>query len=360
MELRKTRMFEPDYRHVVEAAYNRPAARLPLYEHGIDPLVMEKILGVKFYHLWTGTLAGKRAYHRQFNRFHLAMGYDVVPFERGLCSLVQGGRGLTGAQPGIVRDRAEFERYPWDRGVERYFAQWDDDFSLMAEEMPPGMKAIGGVGNGIFEMAQDLAGYEGLCMMRADDPELYAQLFRAVGDMSVAVWRQFLERYGSVFAVFRFGDDLGYKASTMLAPADIRTHIVPQYRRIVELVHAYGGPFLLHSCGNIFAVMEDMISTVGIDAKHSNEDEIAPFTDWVERYGARIGNFGGIDMDQLCRLTPGEVERSVREIIERVEGRGGIAISSGNSIPDYVPVENYLAMVRAVRAHRGEKGGFPA
>ena len=109
-------MFEPDYRHAIEAAYNRPAARLPLYEHGIDPRVMEKILGVKFYHLWGGPMEQKREYHRQFNRFHLAMGYDVVPFERGLCSLVQGGHGLTGAKPGIVRDRAEFDGPPAQDG----------------------------------------------------------------------------------------------------------------------------------------------------------------------------------------------------------------------------------------------------
>ena len=25
--------FQPDYRHIVDAAYNREAARLPLYEH---------------------------------------------------------------------------------------------------------------------------------------------------------------------------------------------------------------------------------------------------------------------------------------------------------------------------------------
>ncbi len=349
-------MFEPDYRQIVEAARNRPAARLPLYEHGIDPRVMERILGVRFFHLWQGTPEERRQYHHQFNAFHLAMGYDVVPFERGLCSLVQGGQGLTGAKPGIVRNRQEFDRYPWDTGVERYFARWEEDFCLMAEEMPAGMKAIGGVGNGIFEMVQDLAGYEGLCMMRVDDPELYTELFRAVGDMSVAVWSAFLRRHGSAFAVLRFGDDLGYKASTLLPPLDIRRHVVPQYQRIVELVHAFGAPFLLHSCGNIFGVMEEMILVVGIDAKHSNEDEIAPFAEWVERYGDRIGNFGGIDMDRLCRLPPAEIERSVRHIIERVEGHGGIAISSGNSIPEYVPVENYLAMVRAVRRHRGEKG----
>ena len=33
--------------------------------------------------------------------------------------------------------------------------------------MPEGMKAIGGVGYGIFECVQDLVGYEDLCYMRA-------------------------------------------------------------------------------------------------------------------------------------------------------------------------------------------------
>ncbi|MDR1030283.1 MAG: hypothetical protein LBL76_05370 [Treponema sp.] len=47
-----------------------------------------------------------------------------------------------------------------------------------------------------------------------------------------------------------------------------------------------GKPFLLHSCGCIFKVMDDLIAA-RIDAKHSNEDAIAP-------YGRRIGNFGGL------------------------------------------------------------------
>ena len=35
-------------------------------------------------------------------------------------------------------------------------------------------------------------------------------------------------------------------------------------------------------------------------------------------------------------------------------GHGGYALGSGNSIPDYVPVEGYLAMVEGVRARRGD------
>ena len=346
--------FQPDWRHIDQAARNAPADRLPLYEHGIDHGVMEAISGVRFAHLHGGSPEDRREYHRQFNGFFRRMGYDAVPFERGMCSLVQGGAGLTGAKPGIIGSRQDFERFPFEEGVERYFDLWESDFELMAEQMPEGMKAVGGIGNGIFETVQDLTGYPALCMIRADEPDLYADLFRAVADLSYRLWERLLDGYGDAFAVCRFGDDLGFKSSTLLSPDDIRTHILPGYRRIVELIHSYDRPFLLHSCGNIFNMMEDMIEDVQIDAKHSNEDEIAPFAVWVERYGDRIGNFGGIGMDRLCRLSPAEVERDVRDIIEEVEGQGGIAISSGNSIPAYVPVENYTAMVRAVRIHRGD------
>ena len=48
--------------------------------------------------------------------------------------------------------------------------------------------------------------------------------------------------------------------------------------------------------------MDEIISVAGINAKHSNEDQIAPYSVWTETYGDRIGNFGGLDTDALCDL----------------------------------------------------------
>jgi uroporphyrinogen decarboxylase len=59
----------------------------------------------------------------------------------------------------------------------------------------------------------------------------------------------------------------------------IKKHIIPQYRRIVELIHGADRPFLWHSCGNIFSIMDQVIA-IGINAKHSNEDVIAQFEKW--------------------------------------------------------------------------------
>ena len=100
--------------------------------------------------------------------------------------------------------------------------------------------------------------------------------------------------------------------------------------------------------------MDDLIDGVGIDAKHSNEDQIALFPEWVRRYGDRIGNFGGIDTDAVCRLSRQDMREYIFDVIRQCEGQGGFAFGSGNSIPDYVPVEGYLTMIEAVREHRGD------
>ena len=223
--------------------------------------------------------------------------------------------------------------------------------------MPDGMMGVGGVGTGIFECAQDLTGYINLCFISDDDPELYSAIFKKMGEASLTIWERFIKEYGDIFCVLRFGDDMGFKNSTLLSPRDIRRHLIPGYAEIIKLAHSRGKPFLLHSCGNIGEVMPDLINTARIDAKHSNEDIIVPFAETVKKYGNEIANFGGIDLDVLCQLPAADIKNRVFEILDEcvaAKGARGIAFSTGNSIPDYVPAENYIAMAEAVRAYRGE------
>ncbi len=347
-------MFTPDYRHVENAARNIEASRLPLYEHNISVEIMEKILDKKFASLAWGDFEDRKEFFRNYCAFHIKMGYDAITYEQCIGPAMPGSGLLAGhGLPPAITDRADFERYPWDRIEENYFNAFSMDFSALREVMPAGMKAIGGVGNGIFECVQDIIGFENLCYLQADDEELFADVFRKVGETNLKIWERFLKEFGDVYCVCRFGDDLGYKSNTMLAADDVRNHILPYYKPIVDAVHRYNKPFLLHSCGQIFDVMEDIIAT-GIDAKHSNEDQIAPFPVWVEKYGDRIGNFGGIDTDAVCRLSKPEMKDYIAEVVAKSTGHGGFAFGSGNSIPNYVPVEGYLNMNEIIRSFRTE------
>ncbi len=101
--------------------------------------------------------------------------------------------------------------------------------------------------------------------------------------------------------------------------------------------------------------MDDVIA-LGIDAKHSNEDVIAPFDEWISLYGERIGLLGGIDVDLLCLQEPAAIVETVFDQGRRFRASAhGYALGSGNSIPDYVPVEGFLAMVEAANKIRAEE-----
>jgi uroporphyrinogen decarboxylase len=344
--------FQPDYRHMLAVMRNVRPSRLPLYEHGISPLIMEQVLGAAFAELAAGDDRDLYEFYRWYCRFFAEMTYDTVSCEVGLVPLLPGHGAIMGGRPGPIQSRADFERYPWAELPDLYWRAADRHFAALRRNLPPGMKAIGGVGYGVLEASEDLVGFEQLAYLQADDPELFADLYAKIGDLLVAVWGRVLAQYGDTFAICRMGDDLGFKTSTLLAPRTIRQYILPQYRRIIGQIKAAGKPFLWHSCGCIFPIMDDVIA-LGIDAKHSNEDVIAPYERWIELYGERIGLLGGIDVDLLCRKAPAEVFDAVLARGGRYRALArGYALGSGNSIPDYVPVEGYLAMVRAGQALR--------
>lgn len=347
--------FQPDYRNIVHAAFNEKSDRIPLYEHNISPGIMERMTGEKFAELINGSYSDKMKFFEKYNAFQKNMGYDAVTFECCVSSIFPGGGALGGHKKGVIQCREDFEAYPWDKLCDAYFTAFSVQFEALRETMPEGMRAIGGVGNGVFECVQDLVGLEDLCYMKIDDEELYRDLFKKVGDLLVEIWARFLKEFGDVYCVCRFGDDLGFKSATLLHEDDVKALIIPQYKRIVDTVHGAGKPFLLHSCGCIFNVMDDLISVAGIDAKHSNEDAISPYSDWIDKYGDRIGNFGGLDTDALCDVNPCDIVEYTTKVFEVCAKKGrGVAIGSGNSIPDYVDPPRYLKAVNTVRRLRGE------
>ena len=347
--------FEPDYRNLVLAAQNVRAPRLPLYEHIVGSKVMREILGSDPYLRMNADDEREREQgFRDYWSFWRTMGYDTASFECCITEILPGGGALGRHVEGAIKARADFEKYPWDELPELFFQKFAPAFRALEKTCPEGMRAVGGVGNGLFECVQDLVGYIDLCYLQSDDPELYAELFAKMGDVQAQIWRRFLDEFSDAYCVLRFGDDLGFNTATLLSSEDIIRHILPQYRRITDLVHQTNRPFLLHSCGNLFGVFDDIIRLANIDAKHSNEDAIAHFSVWVERYGTRIGNFGGIDTDVVCRQSPAQIRAYIFDCLSKVSESGGIAFSTGNSIPDYVPTAGYLAMIEAVRDWRGD------
>ena len=148
-------------------------------------------------------------------------------------------------------------------------------------------------------------------------------------------------------------DDWGFNTQTFLSPEMMRNYLFPWHKKIVETVHKHGKPVLLHSCGNYSEVIEDIIEDMHYDARHSYEDNIIPVEEAYESLQGRIAVLGGIDINFLVKKSPEEIAERCRRLLERSWERGGYALGSGNSIPDYIPVENYMAMLRTAHEFQG-------
>lgn len=347
-------MIQPDYRNIVAAANNQEPARLPLYEHGFDVGIVERVINKPIRPLLEGDLNQRVEGYNRIIQCVLKLGYDCIPFEKNVNRLIQDGQGLMGQSNPIISTIEDLQTYPWEEKLEEYRLKFEIDFEALRRALPDGMKAVGGVGNGPFEVIQDFIPYQELAYLMVDNPEVYSLMWQRIGKLIGQLWKWVLNNYADCFAVCRFGDDLGFRSGMLLNPKDFQIHVLPQYKSIVDIIHSYNKPFLLHSCGKIYDVMESLIE-IGIDAKHSNEDAIDLFDVWVEKFGERIGNFGGVEMNIMTLYTPDEVRSYVLDLLERIAvGNGGIAIGTGNQISSYTSPENWVAMCKAVMDFRGD------
>ncbi len=245
------------------------------------------------------------------------------------------------AHGGVIHDRASFEAYPWQDPEQ-------DDWSILdwlKPYVPDGMRLLAFSNSGVLENLISLLGYEDLCFMLEDEPELLRDIADAIGSRLLRFYQRAVEN--PIVGVAVVNDDWGFKTQPFLAPEQMRSFITPWHRRMVQAIHDAGLPAILHSCGELKLLWEDIIEDLKFEGKHSYEDTILPVEQAYEKYGSRIAIMGGMDLDFLCRSTPNAIYRRCRAMIERTQERGGYALGSGNSIPEYVPLENFNAMRRA-------------
>lgn len=313
---------------------------LPFYEHIASGGFISQRVGKEFHKMSPETTE----FWQTYVDFWLSMGYDCIPMEIALNCPVGGewkGAASEGSEAHVtIRNMEDFEKYPWpDESHPLEFRH----FETVAKLIPDGVKIVGGVGAGPYEWVSKMMGVMGLSYALIDDPELVGLMFKKIGSLHTSAVRQIRTMDG--VGALRQGDDLGFKTSTFLSPDLLRKHIFPIYKKMASLAHEQNKPFILHSCGNLAEVYDDLIDDCKIDAKHSFEDAIMPVGDFKKKYGSRITPLGGLDVDMICRGTEDELRAYARKHIEQCFSDGFWALGTGNSLTDYMPVENYLIVL---------------
>lgn len=329
--------------------------QVPSWELFVDIETIQNILGKIL--IKPTDASSTDQYLDQMLEFQLMMGYDYLPIiiepplpkenfliGKDTAELSKDKRIWVDEHHGMINNWEDFEKYPWKEPSSISYLILEKAI----KKVPDGMKVMVWT-SGILENVQWLMGYEPMSYATVDNPELIEALFEKIGKLVSSIFINASQMMN--VGVLVMGDDMGYKSGTLFSPDFLRKYVFPWQKRCVEAAHSNKLPFVLHSCGNLKTVMDDLINDVGIDAKHSYEDVILTVEEAKQLYGERIAIVGGIDMDFLARSTEEEVRKRVRRTLDRCAPGGGYVMGSGNSIANYIPIKNYMAMMDEVKKY---------
>ena len=347
---------EPCFDRVLSALQHVEPDRIPLGEVWIDPEVKDAYMGVPVRTL------------KDDVEFWRTAGYDFIALDADLYATPQIQLGISKTAPntatlyaghraerswassdvGAIATRGDFEDFPWP-------TVGDVDLSHLVEvqhHMPAGMKALVTSGH-VYTATSQLMGFESFCIALYENPDLVNDIMGRLGEETLLLLERILD-HESV-GVVCLQDDIAYTNGLMISPDVLRQIFFPWLRRFASLCHDAGKPVLFHSDGDLQKAMQDIVRS-GVDGIQAIEPKCMDIAAVKREFGQQLALMGNVDLGYtLTRGTPLEVRDEVRSIIRDAGSGGGLLVGSANSITNYIPLENYQALLDAVY----EFGAYP-
>lgn len=145
------------------------------------------------------------------------------------------------------------------------------------------------------------------------------------------------------------GEDLGNQNGLLISPASYNKLFREKHQSFIDLAHKYGAVAMMHCCGSCRKLVPtfidmglDILEVVQVDATGMD------ITELHDEYFGKIAFCGSVSVQQT--LPRGTVEEVIREVELRKKlfSRGGMIIAPTHAIQAGTPIENIIAMYRAI------------
>ena len=242
------------------------------------------------------------------------------------------------------------ERIDYSHGVVPAFG-YDQFAARFAGADGGGPLRIVGYGPGVFERGWMIRGFEDFMADLASEPRFAEELLDQVTHRQVELLEALcrLPVDGILFA-----DDWGDQRDVTIGPELWRRLIKPRVARLYDAVHAAGKLAFQHSCGNVLAIVPDLIE-IGLDCLQSLQPEAMPVYELKKRYGRDLLLWGGLGTQELLPFgTPEAIRKEARRLKKELGRGGGYIFSSSKPIMSDVPIENAVAMIEESIEAKGE------
>jgi uroporphyrinogen decarboxylase len=167
-------------------------------------------------------------------------------------------------------------------------------------------------------------------------------------------FKNMLSCCGKNIDIFGLGDDFAANNGLMFEPEIWRELFKPLYAKYIGMAKDYGLLTFMHSCGNITAVLPDLID-IGLDGWQTVQTHLTgQSAEFIKReYGRHLTFIGAIDSTNI--LPKGDavsVRNHVREQIRILGKGGGYICAPDHIILSDIPSENIEALYDEIKKCR--------
>jgi uroporphyrinogen decarboxylase len=207
----------------------------------------------------------------------------------------------------------------------------------------------------LYQVGQELFGYEKFFVFMASEPELMHCWLDFLTETSIERLGKYLQVLSPYLEVIMMGDDYGLQNSLQMSPQMFRDLFKPYLARICSAVKeiAPAIKILLRSCGSVEPIIPDFIEA-GIDALNPVQITAAGMEPAVlkKKYGRQIVFWGGGVRTQttLVKGSAADVSAEVRELVEIFKPGGGYIFCPIHDIQEEVSPEKVLAIYHTAKA----------
>lgn len=179
-------------------------------------------------------------------------------------------------------------------------------------------------------------------------PEFARNLIKKISETNIGIIEEIMKRGVDVIGVC---DDIADTKGPLLSPKILKEYFFPYLRKVVERAHQKGIYVMKHSDGNLYPVLDDLIS-LGIDGLHPIEPGAMDIADVKNRYGDKIFLRGNVDnMYVLQNGSEEDVRKDVRRCIDAAARHGGFILAESNSMHANVKTDNIWTMIDEARRY---------
>lgn len=206
----------------------------------------------------------------------------------------------------------------------------------------------------VFCRACDLFGMEEAMARLLTEPAVLEAALTRITDIVAEVCARFLDACGDDVPILCLGDDFATQRGLLIDPALWRRMVKPHLARLFALGKARGKFIWFHSCGDITAILPDLID-IGMDLWETVQLHTLPISaEQLKReYGCHLAFFGGVNTQRLPFATPEDVRDETLRCLDVLGRDGGYICGPDHHIKPDVPVANTLALFDTATAWRG-------